>query len=347
MPPLPTVAVRRPAASAPPERRPGRPARLVAVATVVAMLGLLAGCGLRLETPPVGSRPPDLNEAARQRAGAAASQLALSAAAADPADPTAGIRALVVAQAAEHLAQLGAPAGGGTPAAPTGRSTAAPLAPTTPGPTPGPTPAAAVLAELDRAAATARADAESVPSGALARLLASVSTARLLLARQLARAAGLTGPDLPVAAVPATGPAGVSPSGLSALVAGEDEAGYGFEVIAAKVAGAPRASALGRAAAHRARAQAWAKLATIAGTGQDPRRTAYSLPAGLDDPAAATAFARSMELSVAAMYAARVADAEPASRGPLVDGVADATAAAQAWDAPVPAFPGLPERAPA
>ena len=68
-----------------------------------------------------------------------------------------------------------------------------------------------------------------------------------------------------------------------------DEAGYGFEVIAAKLSAEQRATAEAAAAAHRARSEDWAAAAGIDGTAQDPRRASYTLPAGLDDPAVATA----------------------------------------------------------
>jgi len=316
---------------------------VAAVAALVAAAGLLTGCGLRLETPTPGSSTPDVNESARQRASADALAIEVLAATpdADPAGPGAAIRATVIAQAQVHLDQLGGVYGGRPGAAiPTVGPTAAVTstgAPSTPTP-------AAVLTLLTQAAADSRADALVVPDGALARLLASVSTARLLLARLLATAAGLPGPDLPGLTAPAALPLGVTPSVVSTLVAAEDEAGYGFEVIAAKLSGGQRSSALARARVHRDRAQDWATLASIARTGFDPRRTAYALPGGLADPAVATTLARTLEQSLADDYASLVADADPGSRSPLIDALADASSQAATWGAPAPAFPGLPER---
>ena len=332
--------------------------RLLAVAAAVALAGLVAGCGLRFETPAQVAPTPGANEIARQRASADSLGLAVlaDAPAADPADPLTPVRAAVVAQARAHLEQLGA--GDSTPASdtsPTGEpspaeSSAAGSSPVEPSPvvppTAAPTGAApdVVVAQLALAAGSARADAASVPDGPLARLLGSVSTARILAARQLAGAAALEPPALPPAAVPATAPAGPSPSALRAVVAAEDEAGYGYEVIAAKLSGGARTSALDRAAVHRTRADGWAALLSIAHTGLDPRRSAYALPAGLDDPAVATALAQTLELSLASTYASLVADAEPASRAGLLDALTDAAATAVAWGAPVPSVPGLPER---
>lgn len=321
-------------------RRSRGRARVLVAGAVVALAGLLAGCGLRLETPPPAPPTPGVSELARQRTIADAIKLEVLAAApgGDPADPVTVIRSTVVAQAGEHLAQLGVnPAGLATPrptSDPSPVPTAAKPAATTPD----------VVAQLVQAATTARTDAAAVPDGPLARLLASVSVARLLLARSLAAASGAPAPELPAVTVPGSVPAGAAPSALSALVLGEDEAGYGFEVIAAKLSDAARSSALDRATVHRARADQWASLAQIARTRLDPRRAAYALPAGLDDPAAATALAQSLELSLAASYASLVTDAEPGSRPVLVDALTEASAQAGAWGAPPAAFPGLPER---
>jgi len=322
-------------------RRQAR-ARLRTVAAGLALVGLLAGCGLRLETPPVVAPVPDANEIARQRASADSVGLVVLAAPAgtDPADPITALRAAVVAQADAHLDQLGSGDTTATadpdPASPTASAPAA-TAPAT-------ATEADVVAKLVLAASSARADAASVPDGTLARLLGSVSTARLLLARQLAGAAGLEVPALPEVATPTAAPSGLAPSALSAIVAGEDEAGYGDEVVAAQLADAARTTALDRAAVHRDRAEQWAQLAKITTPGLDPRRAAYALPAGLADPAVATAFAQTLELSLATSYASLLADADPDSRAVLADALTEATATAVAWGAPVPAFPGLPER---
>ncbi|HEY8720284.1 ferritin-like domain-containing protein [Pengzhenrongella sp.] len=331
---------------------PSRPARrrphLAAVAVVLALVGLLTGCGLRMETPPPSPRTVDANEVARERAVTDSVDLEAAAATpgADPGKPVNKIRATIVAAAHAHVDQLGGPYVAGTPS-PTGSPT-----PST-GPSAAPTSTASaapasgvvVVARLVLGATHAREDAETVPDGGLARLLASVSAARLLQARQLAAADKLVPPSLSHATMPDALPAGVEPSALSALVAGEDEAGYGYEVIAAKLSGPERTSALDRAGEHRTRAEAWARLGTIAETHRDPRRAAYALPKGLDDPAAAKALAKSMAQALAVSYAALVADAEPGSRAELISSLVAMSAEAIDWGAPVPVFPGLPERA--
>ena len=124
-----------------------------------------------------------------------------------------------------------------------------------------------------------------------------------------------------------------------------DEAGYGFEVIAAKLAGDQRSAARATAAAHRARSEDWAAAAGIDGSAQDPRRAAYSLPAGLDDPTVSSTLARTLETAVADAYANAVAQADPGNRSELIAGLRRATADAAVWGATHVPFPGLPERA--
>jgi len=339
---------RRTAACPTPARRSSAGARVRVAAAALALVGLVAGCGVRFETPPTAALSPGVNESARQRASADAAGLEILAAdpGADPADPQAALRTAIVAHAAAQLDQLGGVYGSG-PARPTGTGASSPSASAGATPavaTPAVAATSAVVTALTQGADQARGDALTVPDGGLARLLASVGAERLLLARQLASAAALPPADLPAVAVPATVPAGVSPSDLSALVAAEDEAGYGFEVIAAQLSGDQRASALERAGTHRARAESWASLAAIARTGLDPRRAAYAVPTGLDQPGVAAGLAQTMEQALAASYASLVSAAEPDSRAGLVDALVEASAVAAAWGAAVPALPGMPDR---
>lgn len=325
-----------------PARRSRVFSRLLALVTGLTLLGLVAGCGLRFETPAPLAPTPDSVESARQRASADALGLMVLATApdADPTDPVTALRAAVVMQATEHLDQLGPGDGSG---APTDEPTAT-ASPAVPDAEPTGTAPAVVVAQLADAAANARTDAATIPDGPLARLLGAISSARLLLARELAAATAVEAPELPGVGVPATAPTGAGPSALRDLVAGEDEAGYGFEVIAAKLADTARSNALDRAVVHRTRADQWAELLEISGTGLDPRRSAYALPGGLDDPAVAVGLAQQLELSLATTYASLVAETEPESRTAMLDALTETTATAVAWGAPVPSFPGLPER---
>jgi hypothetical protein len=146
-----------------------------------------------------------------------------------------------------------------------------------------------------------------------------------------------------------TSPAGSVPAGLaradaSALVRAHDEAGYGFEVIAARLTDAPRADAVAAAARHRTAAATWAARAALADTADDPRRAVYDLPP-LPDAAAAVAMAQQLETAVGEAAAVAVTRASAGARGELVDELRAATAAAAAWGAPGVAFPGMPELA--
>jgi hypothetical protein len=204
-------------------------------------------------------------------------------------------------------------------------------------------PPEAVVAGLTEAAAAARTDLAVVTDAGLARLLASLSVSRLLSASRLATAAGLTPPAVPDVVVPAAAPDGVAGRDLATLVAAEDAAGYALEVIAAKHTDDLRARAGARAVVHRARAQAWAEAGGIAGTGLDPRRVAYALPGGLEDPAAATALVAGLQTTLASDYLALVAGVAPADRAALAAAAAEATGQALAWGAPLPALPGMPD----
>jgi hypothetical protein len=211
-----------------------------------------------------------------------------------------------------------------------------------------------VLAGLRADADSALAAADQADDGGVARLLAAIGTSRDDLAARLAAALGpadattATGDPDATAPTPApTGlPDGLTPDAASALVLAHDQAGYGLEVVAAKLADEPRATAWSSAAAHRAAAAAWAVRAGVAGTAQDPRQPAYALPAGLDDPTVATAFAATLEAAVAQAASAALVAAHPGARGELVDELRAATAAARVWGAPPLALPGMPSDAP-
>ncbi|KQY20624.1 hypothetical protein ASD16_20190 [Cellulomonas sp. Root485] len=330
-----------------------RPGSAVVRALAVAVTVLtLAACGLRVETPPPVEPSPDAVEQVRART--VADSLALSAAATAAAllpdgavEPVAPVLADVTGFSDQHADQLGGVYVSGLPA-PTG-------SPTTSAPTTTAASVADVLEQLASATRTALADADAVTDAPLARLVASVATSRGELATRLAQATGVEVPSLAPDATTATAAPTPSPSstdgdslsatemGVLALV--HDEAGYGFEVIAAKLSAEQRATAEASADAHRARSEEWAAAAGIDGSAQDPRRASYTLPAGLDDPTVATALGRSLETAVADAYANAVAQAGPGSRASLIESLHRATADAAVWGAtPVP-FPGLPERA--
>ncbi|NUU17508.1 DUF4439 domain-containing protein [Cellulomonas humilata] len=330
-------------------------ARVLAVAVMVLTL---AACGLRAETPPPVEPSPDALEQVRART--VADSLALSAAASaaallpdGAAEPVAPVLTEVAGYSDQHADQLGGVYVSGLPT-PTDSPTDSPAV------TPTTTESVAeVLEQLAAATRTALADADAVPDGPLARLIASVATSRAELTERLAGATGTPVPELePDAAPPATDPAptpaettpttgvdGLATGDVGVLALVHDEAGYGFEVIAAKLSGDQRAAARATAARHRASSEDWAAAAGIDGSAQDPRRASYALPAGLDDPAVSSALARSLETAVANAYANAVAQAEPGGRSARIAGLRRATGDAATWGATHVPFPGLPERA--
>ncbi|GAA2728361.1 DUF4439 domain-containing protein [Cellulomonas aerilata] len=329
-----------------------RAVRTALAVALVLVLSLLAGCGVRLETPPPAPLVPDVNEVARQRASADSVALEVLAGApvapADPAvDPVGAARADVAAAASAHLDLLGGLYDAG-PGATAGTPGPDGDRPDSPAATRGPTPAAAtpdaLVTALTDAASAARADTATVTDGPLARLLGSIAVSRSLAAARLAAAAGLGAPSPPTVDLPGERPDGLTDADLSAIVAAEDSAGYGYEVVAAKHADEVRRRAGERAVAHRSRAQTWAELGEVDGTGLDPRRVAYAVPGGLEDPAAAAALAQSLETALAAHYTSLVADVAADARPAMVDAAAEATQQAVAWGASLPALPGMPDQ---
>lgn len=346
--------------------RPRPPRALGLAVAVVAAALALAGCGLRLQTPPPAAPSPDAREVVRSRSVDDALDLARSARAlmTTSAPAVADVLTRVSAFSDQHAAELGGVYDPGL------------VTPTSPDATAGPTPTASVrdphelLALLTTTARTAQTDAATVSDGELARLLASVAASRARLAGQLAGALGVAVP----AVVPTRAPAGGATTGAAtphsatpsasalprpgaspavdvrastraAVVSGEDQAGYGFEVIAAKLGDPHRSAAIAAAAEHRAKGEHWAQVWSIDATTADPRRASYALPTGLDDPATALVLAQRLEVSLTTVYASAVADAGPGGRTDLIAGLLAADSEAASWGVPAMAFPGLPERA--
>ncbi|MBO9553770.1 DUF4439 domain-containing protein [Cellulomonas sp.] len=326
--------------------RPRRTVTRLAASRVIFVVlasAALAGCGVRLETPPPAEPSPDAVEQVRARTVDDALQLEADATALLAAAPPEAVQAVltdVVTFSTAHAEQLGGEYVSGLPT-PTPTSTpSAPPAPTL----------ETLLADLATAEQAAAADADAVTDGDLARLVASVSVARSELAARLSAATALPVPqeqadDSAPAPTPTTGADGPTVADLDALALVHDQAGFGLEVVAAKLSGDQRSAAQSSAAQHRSESDDWARASGSAGTAQDPRRAAYTLPTGMDDPAVAQGTARSLESSVADTYATVVARVPAGMRAPYVDGLRRATVAARAWGATPVAFPGLPEQA--
>jgi hypothetical protein len=331
-----------------PSRR--RAARALALGLVVAGLaGSLAACDLRSESAPAAVPSPDAVELVRggEVATSVALEHAAEAAATTPAGatkPVAAVLADVAAFSQRHADELGGTYRSGLPA-----DDATPLTTTTAA---APATPAEVLASLVTARDAALADADAVSDGPLARLVASIAAARGELATRLAAATGAEAPAVAStpapAPVPAATPTDSSPltdADAQALVRAHDQAGYGFEVVAAKTSGADRKRAVAAAARHRVAAATLATEAGIADTPDDPRRAAYTLPVGLSDPKVVRALARSLETSLADAYATAVAHTAVHERDDAITGLRTATADARSWGAAPVAFPGMPELA--
>jgi hypothetical protein len=360
--------------------RPTRSRRTVAAVLAAVTALALAGCDLRRETPDPTEPSPDAVEQLRRDAvdDALALQAAAGAAAIGTADPVLATLTLVGSTATEQVTALGGVYESGLPeASPSATATTSPAA-----------LPADVLALLATAASDARAGAVAAQDGGLARLLAGVSASRAQLVTRLAAALGVEDPTIdttpPTGSTTTGGAADGSGSGdgsaaspaptpdaasgaasdaasdaatgddlarsvLLALVAAEDQAGYGFEVAAARLSDADRAAALASAARHRAQGDAWAARAGIAGTADDPRRVTYALGADLSSVAAVRTFCGGLESTLTGVYgdAVLASTGGSADRAVVVDALRDAAVASLAWDATPTALPGLPAATPA
>ncbi|MBO0925785.1 DUF4439 domain-containing protein [Cellulomonas sp. zg-ZUI199] len=354
---------------APPTARPEARRRapvLRLAATLVAGALALGGCGVRLESPPPAEPSPDAIEQVRARTVDDALALADAARAAAPSadEATRAVLDDVATFSDQHVEALGGVYDSGLPDA---TPTPAPAATS-----PAVTDVTGVLSALVDDAARAADDADDVPDGALARLVASVSVARDALADRLAAVTGVPRPDPALAAPdgtagtaatatadPTVTPPGAAPTGgaapgdatpaaaagAKALALAHDEAAWTLAVLAARTTDERRATLLAAADGHRRASDAWAATAGVVGQPTDPRRSAYALPGGLDDPTVADALPRTLEQAVADASAQAVDDAPAGARAEAIASLRTATAAAVAWGAaPVP-FPGMPELA--
>ncbi|GAB6940178.1 DUF4439 domain-containing protein [Isoptericola variabilis] len=176
----------------------GRRRGLVAAAGALLAVGLLAGCGVRLEAPPAGEPVPDSLELVRRTAVSDALRVADGAEAALEDVPASRKRVVaeltrIVADSREQAEALGGEYDSGlATGAPTDtRSSAWDRA----------TPADVVQA-LDDAAARSRTAAGTTGDGPLARLLASIAAAQTVSGGRLAALVDEPGPDVVTPQVP-------------------------------------------------------------------------------------------------------------------------------------------------
>ncbi|WHP17475.1 DUF4439 domain-containing protein [Cellulomonas sp. ES6] len=377
----------RPAPRSVPRPAPARSRRARALAGVLVLgtAAVLSGCGLRLETDPPAEPVPDAAEQVRRDAVDDALALAAAADAAAPGadEGVAAVLGLVSSTAADQVVALGGVYESGLPDPEDG--TPSPT-PTATDPAPGPADVLALLGDAASGArAGARAAEDPGTARLLAAVAASRAQLTDRLAASLGTEAPAvdaepesgftTGGDADgsgsgdgSAALPspsasaggsaspepaATGPADALGADLDradalALVLAEDQAGYGFEVAAARLADDARTRARSAAAAHRAAATAWAEAVGVAGTAEDPRRVAYELDGDVSTTEAVRTFAAGLLTDLAAVHADAVLGTDPstADRTATVDGLRTSSVEALAWGATPTALPGLPPASP-
>ncbi|MCL2090565.1 MAG: ferritin-like domain-containing protein [Micrococcales bacterium] len=306
---------------------------LARTALLVVCAVTLVGCGLRLETSDVAPPSPGPAELARARTVVDAQTLVYAASALAPAadETLSPVLADIAAFSTAHVDALGGVYDSGLP-------TSTPP----PDPTPLPVPSSSeLLDQLAAATTTAATDTDQVDDPDLAQVLGSVTTARGELTARLAEALGVETPSTAPAPPPSDSSDPVVATGLALA---HDQAGYAFEVVAAR---APTGSDLRTAAQtaaehHRAQATVWARTGGFDGTVDDPRRAQYQLPDDLDDPTTVGTLAVELEQAVAQAAAAALTDAAPGTRADLLTDLRAATAAATGWGAAPEPLPGLP-----
>ncbi|WP_127130734.1 DUF4439 domain-containing protein [Georgenia sp. SYP-B2076] len=340
MSPLPRAAHRAP------QNRPRALSRRgTRAAATVAAAALLAGCGVRLDTPPPAVPTPDAVEVLRQDAAVDAATITGTVSEITDADPAvaAALRD-AAADAQSHSTALGgvwmawpegAPAGVATPEV----STAAPTAEPT---------ARDALTLVREGAASARAGALEADDDALAAVLAAVSISRADAAADLAAALGEPAAASAGAPMTAEDLRGVGVDGVTVRVL--DSARYSLETVAARSKGAAREDAAERATYLQGLVDA-----AIAAGAPDERMGAYDLtgpltgPGGVEGADVATGPSLSAEQNLAvaaeqvllAHWTYLLGRADPGHREALVAAAEDAAARVHAWGGTLPALPGL------
>ncbi len=285
---------------------------------------------------------------------------ALAALDGDDGDGGAAAGAAVRAALAEQLTALGERA---TPTSAASTTASTPAASTSPAASPSASSAPADPASLLRStAAAARADVAGVASGT-ARLLACVAAGDDLAADLLA-GSPTTIPTEPgpsptpsggrtTTAAPIPSPTPAAGSGeqgaLTSALAVQEQARYGYGVLAVRLTGDRRAQAVTDLAAHdQAVDDVRARLESL-GAEPPPARPAWALPAPVTDEAGAVALAVSLEAAATAAAADLVAASPRERREAAADALLESARRWQRWRSAagaqdVVALPGLSGR---
>ena len=126
---------------------------------------------------------------------------------------------------------------------------------------------------------------------------------------------------------------------LTALIAGEDAAIYGYSVGGARVAGSARTRALAALADHRADRDRATSLLTASGSVPPGSAAAYQLPGPIDTPSAARSLMALVDNRLVGLYADAAATLQGEDRRWAVRAAADCAARAVRWGAASQAFP--------
>ena len=372
--------------------------RATAAVTAALLAGVLAGCGVRLETPPPAEPVPDAAELVRRTAVSDALGVADVAGSAleqpELDEKVASELTRVQDHALAHADALGGEYDSGIEREPELDELLESPAVEEP-----PATTADVVQALTDAAGRSRTAANTAADGDIARLLASIGASQAVSATRLAGLVGVDGPTAPQPVVPAPAatddsaspspeeeaneaaepsangtraraeatdpspetqddspavvattapgeeevvpPVGLSAAEYRAVILSEDGARFTLEVLAALSAEPERSTLVAQAAIHRERARAWAALAGVEGTAQDPRVAAYQIPRDQDT----AAIVRDLATGRARDYATLVGTTASGTRGVLVDLLIDAALTLNTWGADPLPFPGMPELA--
>jgi len=326
--------------SSTPARRPSPPSarrvlgrRAAAALVGVAVAVSLAGCGLRLETPPPVAPSPDAAEELRQEAAVDAATLTSTVSEVTAEGTTAEVLDRVGSDADAHVDALGGVWVAWPEGAPEGAVPPDPVSTAPPVPDPG---VADVLGLLEQGAAAAREGALEAPTDELAGMLAAVSISRAQAAGELARASGETVPETMATPMDRTGLLARGVDGPTLLVL--DQARFAWETVGARSEGPARGAATARAE----QLQSLVDVAVEAGA-PDERPAVYDLPgadeeAGLSAEQAAVVDAESRLLEHWLFSLGLVG---PEERGALVDAAADSAQRIVDAGGTLPALPGL------
>lgn len=312
--------------------------RLLPVMTITTLLSLtfVSACGIRLETSIPSELTPDSNEIARQ-AIVNDFELVLqnseTASAGNPAEVKAELE--VITEHAEiRSAAFGGPYESGLPAPDSDLIEQEPSSNTL---LTAPGTVESTANKLLESAARARTSLEIPQDSGLARIIASAAIGQVIEALDIERVSGVdvSWPQA-LTPIPWTTEAPVlSDEVFSALISSQDYAGYAYEVAAAMGAPEKRDSLLKIAKTHRAEAESLAVSAAVAGTSNDPRRTAYSLPLTLDadnhvpSTKELKRMLRDIELSLAQQYLDTLPLVSPVDRALLFDAALESSRAAR------------------